>query len=74
MSENTFNDILYRAESELTPEQQRRLAETLVQRDGVKRNGRHRIVDLEGLGAEVWQNNGMTADEYVAQERNAWDG
>jgi len=29
------------------------------------------ILDLEGLGAEIWE--GVNADEYVRQLRDEWD-
>ena len=32
---------------------------------------RHSIMELEGLGAEIW--NGIDAQEYVRQERASWD-
>jgi hypothetical protein len=30
------------------------------------------ILELKGLGAQVW--HGIRAQEYVSQERAAWDG
>lgn len=30
------------------------------------------ILELSGLGKQIWQ--GVRAQEYVAQERAAWDG
>lgn len=33
---------------------------------------RRSITELRGLGKEVWQ--GIDAQEYVNQERDAWDG
>ncbi len=32
---------------------------------------KHSIMELEGLGAEIWQ--GIDAQEYVRQERASWD-
>lgn len=32
---------------------------------------RHRLSDLRGLGAEIWQ--GIDAQEYVNQLRDEWD-
>lgn len=32
----------------------------------------HSITELRGLGKEVWQ--GIDTQEYVNQERDAWDG
>ncbi len=31
----------------------------------------HRLSDLRGLGAEIWQ--GIDAQEYVDQQRDEWD-
>ncbi len=31
-----------------------------------------RILELEGLGEEIWQ--GIDAQEYVNHERNSWNG
>jgi DNA polymerase/3'-5' exonuclease PolX len=36
-----------------------------------KRGASHSILELEGLGAEIW--TGIDAQEYVRQERAAWD-
>ncbi len=72
MPTDSYQEILKRAETELAKEEQQRLSEVLSQIAG-RRDGRPRkITDLEGLGAEVWK--GMDADEYVAKERNSWDG
>jgi len=32
----------------------------------------HRILELEGLGAEIWQ--GIDAQEYVSHLRDEWEG
>lgn len=32
---------------------------------------RHSIMELEGLGADIWE--GIDAQEYVRQERASWD-
>ena len=32
----------------------------------------HSIVELEGLGKEVWEN--IDVDQYLQQERDSWDG
>jgi hypothetical protein len=73
MSIDAYDDILKRAQDELTPEQQQRLSEVLSCHAGRKRGGKqYSITDLEGLGKEIWQ--GIGADEYVARERDSWDG
>lgn len=41
---------------------------TLMQHQQAKK---HSIMELEGLGAEIWQ--GIDAQEYVRQERASWD-
>ena len=73
MSTDPYDDILKRAQHELTPEQQQRLVDALAQHAG-RKNGRqrHSIMELKGLGKEIWQ--GIDADEYVAKERDSWDG
>ena len=35
-------------------------------------SGKHSILELIGLGKEVWE--GVDADEYIDQERESWDG
>jgi len=45
----------------------------LSQRVAVKNGGKkHSILELEGLGKEIWK--GVDPDEYVAKERDSWDG
>jgi hypothetical protein len=72
MAVDPYEDILKRAQAELTQEQQQRLSEVLAQHAGKKNGGSHSILDLEGLGADIWK--GIDADDYVAKEREAWDG
>ena len=59
---------------QLTPEELVNLLEyisvTLKQRIG-KKPAKHSIMELEGLGAELWE--GIDAQEYVRQERASWD-
>ncbi|RLC00938.1 MAG: hypothetical protein DRI57_31705 [Deltaproteobacteria bacterium] len=35
------------------------------------RKAKHSIMELEGLGAEIWK--GIDAQEYVRKERESWD-
>lgn len=67
-----YEDILRRAQDELSPEQQTRLAEKLAQHAARKIGTKHSILELDGLGKEIWE--GIDPDEYVAKERDAWDG
>ncbi len=58
----------------LEPADQLRLLEGLAAllRQRLSQSGHHHITALRGLGREVWQ--GIDAQEYVHQERAAWDG
>ena len=73
MSTDPYDDILNRAKGQLSQEQQQRLVEELAQHAG-RKNGpqQHSIMELKGLGKEIWQ--GIDPDEYVAKERDSWDG
>ncbi len=71
MATDPYDDILSKAKK-LSPEQQNKLVGELSQLAGRKNGGKHRILDLEGLGKEIWV--GVDADEYVAEERDSWDG
>jgi len=73
MSTDPYDDIFSRAKGELSPEEQLRLVEELSQHAG-RKNGpqQHSILELEGLGKDIWK--GIDPDEYVAKERDSWDG
>lgn len=73
MTTDPYHEILNQAKDQLTAEQQQRLVEELSQHAARKNSpAKHSILELEGLGAEIWK--GIDADEYVAKERDAWDG
>jgi hypothetical protein len=72
MPTNPYDEILKRAQAELTQAEQQQLSEILSQHAGRKNGGTHQITDLRGLGKELWQ--GVDADKYVAGERDTWDG
>ena len=73
MSTDPYDEILNQAKGKLTPEQQQRLVDELSQHTAQKNgSGKHSILELEGLGAEIWK--GIDPDEYVAKERDSWDG
>ncbi len=57
----------------LTSEEQLRLVELISAnlRNTLKKRKRHSIMELEGLGAEIWK--GIDAQEYVRRERESWD-
>lgn len=41
-------------------------------RDGSREGKKRSIMELEGLGKEIWA--GIDAQEYVDRERDSWDG
>ncbi len=58
----------------LPPEQLLRLLEVIsakLRQTLSEGQEQHSIMELEGLGAEIWQ--GIDAQEYVRQERASWD-
>jgi hypothetical protein len=58
----------------LTPDEQLRLLEELASlvRCRVTPKPKRSIMELEGLGKEIWQ--GVDAQEYVDRERALWNG
>lgn len=58
----------------LTAQEQIDLLEKIagLLRAAVPAEPRRSILELKGLGAEIWR--GVRAQEYVAQERGGWDG
>ena len=73
MSTDSYDAILDRARKKLTPSEQRRLVDELAQLAARKNDNRQRsILDLEGLGKEIWQE--VDPVKYVAKERETWDG
>ena len=66
-----YDDVLKRAQA-LSRDEQIRLVEELAQAAGRKNGDKHSITELKGLGKEIWQC--VDADEYVAKERDSWDG
>ena len=73
MSTIVYDDVLDRAQR-LAPADQLRLLEELAAliRHQVTARKRRSILELEGLGKEIWC--GMDAQEYVDRERASWDG
>ena len=72
MAIKPYDEILNRAQTELTSEEQSRLAAELAQSAGRKNGVKRSITELRGLGKAVWE--GIDPDEYVAKERDSWDG
>ncbi len=61
-------DEIIEAAKRLKPEELDRLLRTLA-RD--RREPKHHITELRGLGKEIWQ--GIDAQEYVDAERDSWE-
>jgi len=73
MSTTAYYEVLSRVQS-LTPADQLRLLEELAAlvRRQVTARPRRSILELQGLGKEIWQ--GIDAQEYVDRERASWNG
>jgi len=74
MSINVYNDVLRRVQG-LSPDDQLRLLEdvaSLVRRKVATQARRRSILELRGLGKEIWQD--IDAQEYIDQERASWNG
>ena len=69
----TYTEILTQIR-ELEPIEQADLLAALagIVRQQLPQRKRRSILELEGLGAEIWE--GINAREYVRREREAWDG
>jgi hypothetical protein len=74
MSTYAYRQVLDQVQH-LTPEEQLQLLGDLaaiVQRYQISPKPLHSILELEGLGKEIWE--GIDVDKYIEQERNSWDG
>jgi hypothetical protein len=72
MTVSSYHDILrmtYRLE--LSEQLQLMEALTRLVRQQIGKSEQRSILELEGLGAEIWQ--GADVQEYVDQERASWD-
>lgn len=68
----TYEDYV-RGIQTLKPEEQLSLIELLsakLKKSVTEKRGKHSILELEGLGAEIWK--GIDAQEYVEKERESW--
>ena len=48
-----------------------RISASLKKSIGKRRKKKNSIMELEGLGANIWK--GMDAQDYVHKERDSWD-
>jgi hypothetical protein len=58
---------LLNAIDQLTPDEKLILKKRLAQRKTKK----HSILEIEGLGAEVWKK--VDVEDYIRKERESWD-
>jgi hypothetical protein len=68
----TYDDYARGIQS-LKPEEQLSLVEIIsarLKKTLGKKRIKHSILELEGLGAEIWK--GIDAQEYVRKERESW--
>ncbi len=69
----TYEDYL-KGVGRLKPEQQRNLLELLsthLKKHSEKPEKKHKITELDGLGANIWED--VNVEEYIRQERESWD-
>ena len=73
MSNYTYEEVLNQV-LQLTPEDQLELLKVLtnIVLPRVTIQPQHRILELRGLGKELWQ--GIDVEKYLDEERNSWDG
>jgi hypothetical protein len=69
----TYEDYV-KGLDKLEPEQQLSLVELVtanIKKQLQPKSGKHKISELDGLGAEVW--NKIETKQYIQKERNSWD-
>ncbi|GHO53367.1 hypothetical protein [Ktedonobacter robiniae] len=74
MSTYAYHQILQQVQ-QLSPDEQLQLLADLanmVRHHQVTAKPQHSILELEGLGKEIWQ--GVDVEDYIRQERDSWDG
>jgi len=70
---DAYQKVLDRARLLNVPQQLDLIAELAAAlRQPVVVRPRHSIMELQGLGKELWQD--IDAQQYVNQERNTWNG
>jgi hypothetical protein len=70
MAADAYQEALDLAKS-LSRDEQLRLIQDLAILATPSGKPRHSILELEGLGAEIWQ--GIDPKQYVTEERQSWD-
>ena len=72
MSTDEYRAVLDQA-LRLTAEEQLQLIEDIIKvvRHQVTTRPKHSIMELKGLGKEVWK--GVDVEKYIDEERNSWE-
>jgi hypothetical protein len=73
MSTYAYRQVLNQVQ-QLTSDEQIQLMEDLlaILRRQVGQKPLHSILELEGLGKEIWE--GVDVQAYIDRERDSWDG
>ena len=69
----TYQDYV-KGVQKLKPKQQLRLLRIItdtLQKKVQGKQKKHRLMDLAGLGSEIWR--GVDTDAYLREERESWD-
>jgi len=69
----TYSDYI-RGIQNLKPEEQLSLVEEIsvrLRKSMAGKKGKHRITELEGLGADIWKD--VDVKDYLRTERESWD-
>ena len=73
MSMTGYGDLLERASLLSQQEKTNLIAElTLQVRESGRKSDKRSIVELRGLGKEIWR--GIDVQRYIDRERASWDG
>jgi hypothetical protein len=72
VSKTPYEDVKRSAEALEPADQLRLIAELSSRLSGMLGGKARSLLELEGLGREVWQ--GVDVDEYLRRERSSWDG
>ena len=72
MASSQYENAKKSAEALAPADQLRLVAELVSHLSGSLDPKRRSLLELEGLGKEVWQ--GVDVDEYLRRERSSWNG
>jgi hypothetical protein len=71
----TYQEVRRQIESLTLDEQMRLMQElALIVSHRTPAKSKRNIMELEGLGKDLWRGIGIDAQEYVDRERQSWNG